>query len=157
MDSSTKLYLERAENELRLAEIIMQISLNKDLQNNIPEIDKKDTYFSSVISHAYYSIFYSAKAYLLTKGIVTTVPHEHQKTLDAFRKLVQKGIIDNELLRIYEEIVIKAETLLGIFSFEKGKRGDFTYKRIAQANIEPAKESLDNAKLFIRHIYELSL
>jgi len=29
MDSDTKLYLERAQNELKLAEIVMQISINK--------------------------------------------------------------------------------------------------------------------------------
>ena len=67
MDSDTKLYLERAQNELKLTEIIMQLSINKDLQANIPEIGTADTYFSSVISHAYYSIFYTAKAYLLNR------------------------------------------------------------------------------------------
>jgi uncharacterized protein (UPF0332 family) len=64
MDSDTKLYLQRAQNELKLAEIVMQISVYKDIQANIPEIDKPDTFFSSVITHSYYSIFYTAKAYL---------------------------------------------------------------------------------------------
>lgn len=155
MDSDTKLYLERAENELRLAEIIMQLSLNPDLQKNIPEIIKTDTYFSSVISHAYYSIFYTAKAYLITKGIITKVPNEHKKTYSQFKKLVSQGIIDKELLRLYEEVLVKAEKLLGIFKVEKKKRGEFTYQRIAQANLEPAKESLGNAKTFLKHIYDL--
>jgi len=53
MGSDTKLYLERAENELRLAEMIMQLSIHLDIQTKIPDIDKTDTYFSSVISHAY--------------------------------------------------------------------------------------------------------
>lgn len=127
MDSDTKLYLERAENELRLAEIIMQLSLNPDLQKNIPEIIKTDTYFSFVISHAYYSIFYTAKAYLITKGIITKVPNEHKKTYSQFKKLVSQGIIDKELLRLYEEVLVKAEKLLGIFKVEKKKRGEFTY------------------------------
>ena len=155
MDSDTKLYLERAENELRLAEIIMQLSLNPELQKNIPETSKTDTYFSSVISHAYYSIFYTAKAYLNTKGIITKVPNEHKKTYNQLKKLVSQGIIDKELLRLYEEVLVKAEKLLGIFKIEKKKRGEFTYQRIAQANLEPAKESLENAKTFLKHIYDL--
>ncbi len=155
MDSDTKLYLERAQNELKLAEIIMQISLNKDIQIKIPEIDKPDTYFSSVISHAYYSIFYTAKAYLMTKGIITKVPEEHKKTYNEFKNLVSQGIVDKELLRLYEEVLVKAEELLGIFKIEKKKRGKFTYQRIAQANLEPAKESLENAKTFLKHIYDL--
>src|SRR3989338_8910807 len=99
MDSDTKLYLERAGNELKLAEIIMQMSINKDLQTKIPAIDKPDTYFSSVISHAYYSIFYTAKAYLIVKRIITKAPEEHKKTYDEFRRLVSQGIVDKELLR----------------------------------------------------------
>ena len=155
MDSDTKLYLERAGNELRLAEIIMQMSINKDLQTKIPTIDKPDTYFSSVISHAYYSIFYTAKAYLIMKGIITKAPEEHKKTYDEFRRLVSQGIIDKELLVLYERVLVKAEELLGIFKVEKKKRGEFTYQRMPQANLEPAKESLENAKTFLKHIYDL--
>ena len=155
MDSDTKLYLERAGNELKLAEIIMQMSINKDLQTKIPTIDKPDTYFSSVISHAYYSIFYTAKAYLIMKGIITKAPEEHKKTYDEFRRLVSQGIVDKELLRLYEEVLVKAEELLGIFKIEKKKRGEFTYQRIAQANLEPAKKRLENAKTFLKNIYDL--
>ena len=119
MDSNTKLYLERAENELRLAEMIMQLSINQDIQTKIPEINKTDTYFSSVISHAYYSIFYTAKAYLIIKGIITKIPNEHKKTYNQFKKFVSQGIVDKELLILYENVLIKAETLLGIFKIEK--------------------------------------
>jgi len=155
MDSDTKLYLQRAQNELKLAEIIMQISVNKDIQTKIQEIDKPETYFSSVITHTYYSIFYTAKAYLIMKEIITKAPEEHKKTYEEFKKLVSQGIVDEELLKLYEEVLIKAEKLLGIFKVEKKKRGEFTYQRIAQANLEPAKESLENAKIFLKHIYDL--
>ncbi|MBS3089866.1 hypothetical protein J4461_03245 [Candidatus Pacearchaeota archaeon] len=155
MDFDTKLYLERAGNELKFAEIAMQISINEDIQTKIIKIDKPETYFSSVITHAYYSIFYTAKAYLIMKGIITKAPEEHKKTYDEFRRLVSQGIVDKELLEFYEDVIIKAEKLLGIFKIEKKKRGEFTYQRIAQANLEPAKESLENAKTFMKHIYDL--
>lgn len=155
MDSDTKLYLERAENELRLSEIIMQLSINKEIQIKNFEVGKADTYFSSVISHAYYSIFYAAKAYLTMKGITTKAPEEHKKTYEEFEKLAISGEIDIELLKIYKSMVVKADELLGIFMKEKSKRGKFTYQRISQANLEPAKESLNNAKTFFKHIYNL--
>ncbi len=154
MDSSYRNYLERAQNEINLSEIVMELSINPALQSSF-NVTKIDTYFSSVISHAYYCIFYSAKAYLLSKGIKTNMPNEHRKTYEQFKKLVQRGIVDKELLRIYEEIFIKAETLLGIFKDEKKNRGEFTYQKLAQANKEPANKSLDNAKLFFKHIYNL--
>ncbi|MBU4241820.1 MAG: hypothetical protein KKA65_05035 [Nanoarchaeota archaeon] len=59
---------------------------------------------------------------------------------------------DVELLKIYEEMLIKADSLLHIFKHEKNKRGKFTYRKLPQANLEPAKESLENAKYFFKHI-----
>ncbi len=56
---------------------------------------------------------------------------------------------------MYEEILIKADTLLHIFKHEKNKRGKFTYRKLPQANLNPAQESLDNALNFFKHIYNI--
>ena len=60
MDLNYKLYLERANNEIKLADIVLIVSKDKTLQINIFKIEEPETYYSSVISHAYYFIFYSA-------------------------------------------------------------------------------------------------
>lgn len=62
-------------------------------------------------------------------------------------------LFDKEMLRLYEEVLLKAGKLFGIFKVKK--RGEFTYQIIAQANLEPAKESLENAKTFLKDIYDL--
>ena len=80
------------------------------------------------------------------------MPDEHKKTLEEFEKLAASGYIDKELVRIYKDIVIKAEELLGNFTKEKSKRGKFTYRTLPQANLEPAKESLENAEKFYKSI-----
>ncbi|MBI2176160.1 HEPN domain-containing protein [Candidatus Woesearchaeota archaeon] len=134
--------------------MILRISDDISLQVTVFGM-KQDTYYSATISHAYYSIFYSAKAYLLLKGIKTEAPEEHRKTFDAFSRLVDNGIVDVELLNIYKNMLVKADTLLHIFEFEKGKRGRFTYKRIPQANLEPAKESVKNAQFFFTNMFSL--
>ena len=154
MDSAYKIYLARAENELNLSEIIQKISDDKKIQVEVFGI-KEDTYYSAVIAHAYYSIFYAAKAYLMLKGIKTQAPEEHKKTFEEFSKLVEKGMVDVELLRIYHKMIIKADTLLHIFKLEKNKRGKFTYQRIPQANKEPARESVINSKTFFKNIFQL--
>ncbi|HIH38359.1 HEPN domain-containing protein [Candidatus Woesearchaeota archaeon] len=154
MDFEYKIYLTRAENELNLSMIIQRISDEKTMQIEIFKM-KEDTYYSAVISHAYYSIFFAAKAYLMKKGIKTAPPEEHRKTFDEFSQLVHKGIVDVELLKIYQNMMIKADTLLHIFELEKGKRGKFTYKRMPQANQEPAQESIENAQTFFRNIFGL--
>ena len=132
----------------------MKISDDKEMQVSVFKVSE-DTYYSAVVSHAYYCIFYAAKAYILTKGIKTEAPEEHKKTFEEFDKLVEKGIVDVELLKIYEKMLIKADVLLSIFELEKGKRGKFTYKTLPQANREPAKESIENAQTFFKHIYYL--
>ena len=153
MDSDRKeiLYIERAKNELDLAKAIFKLSNDNKLKLEF-ELKEDSTFFSNVISNSYYCIFYSAKALLQTKNIITDLPEEHRKTLEEFEKLTFSGEIDVELLKIYKEIVIKADELLGIFRKEKFKRGRFTYKKLPQANLEPAKESLTNAEKFFKNI-----
>ena len=155
MDSDIKLLLERAENELDLAKVIFTTTEDKSIQTGVFHLSKIQTFYSSVISHSYYCIFYSAKAYLLMKGIKTEAPEVHKKTFEGFKKFVNEGVVSEELLKIYEDVLIKAETLLGIFKSEKKKRGEFTYQKIAQANREPANQSLENAKTFFSNILRI--
>ena len=155
MDSEARLLFERAENELDLAKSIFILTENKNLQSEIFHLDRTQTFYSSVISHSYYCIFYTAKAYLLIKGMKTDAPEIHRKTFEEFKKFVSKGVVSKELLRLYEEALIKAETLLWIFKNEKKKRGEFTYQKIAQANKEPARQSLENARIFFSNLYRI--
>jgi len=147
MDSMVSIYLQRAEDEFLLAEKDMELSLSQEIKE-ILGIQKEKTFFNSVISHAYYCIFYTAKAYLLSKKIKTMPPEEHKKTYMEFQKAVLTGKIDKQLIQIYETETIKAEALLRILFTEKRKRGIFTYNVKSEANIPYAKESISNAKAF---------
>ena len=156
MNDEAELYLQRAENELVTAQMLFDISANPTIQKEQFKLEKEFTFYSSVISHSYYCIFYTAKASLIKIGIKTEAPEVHKKTLEAFAKyLVKTGKLDVELLKIYHKMVIRAEELLGIFSKEKGKRGRFTYQKLPQANKEPAKESFDNASFFFKNINKI--
>lgn len=152
MDSMVEIYLSRALNELSQAKLLFTISNNNEKKQEF-QIEEEMTFYSGVISHAYYSIFYSAKAILLTKEIKTNAPEVHKKTYEAFkREFVESGILDIELLTIYEKMIVKADELLQIFKDEKWKRGHYTYKTIPQANKEPAEQSINNASKFIKNI-----
>ena len=156
MNDDAELYIQRAENELVAAQMLFDISSNPTLQKEQFKLEKEFTFYSSVISHSYYCIFYAAKASLVKIGIKTEAPEVHKKTVEAFEKyLVKTGKLDVELLKIYQKMVVRAEELLGIFSKEKGKRGRFTYQKLPQANREPAKESLDNASFFFKNMNKI--
>lgn len=152
MDSTAKIYLHRALNEISAAKLLFIVS-NDTAKKQEFQIEEEMTFFSSVISHSYYSIFYSAKAILFAKHIKTEMPDVHKKTYDAFEQtFVKTGILDVELLKIYQKMLVRADELLQIFKDEKWKRGHFTYHTIPQANKEPAEQSIQNALTFIKNI-----
>jgi len=152
VDLMIKVYLDRAQNELLAADSLMRLSQETQAKEFF-SIEQSTTFYSSVISHAYYCIFYSAKATLLTKEITTSSPEIHKKTFEEFKsQFVDTGILDVQLLEIYKKLVIRADELLEIFKDEKWKRGNFTYKVIPQANKEPAEDSIKNARMFLSNI-----
>lgn len=153
MERLSEIYLSRAESEIVAARILLEISDKEKMQREEFSLDKRFTFYSNVISNSYYAIFYAAKAILHEGGITTDAPNVHIKTLEAFENsLVRSGKLDVELLRLYKKAVVQANELMDIYSMEKGKRGRFTYKTIPQANLEPAKESLNHALFFFKHI-----
>jgi len=153
MDSLIKLYLERSENEIGQAEVLYFVTSDEKLQKEVFHLDKSQTFYSGVISHCYYAVFYAAKGILLTKGVKTYAPSIHKKTYDEFKRaFVDTGILDMKLFNIYKGMVVKADELLEIYKTSKSKRGKFTYKTIPQANKEPAEESLKNANTFVSNI-----
>jgi len=151
MDLKVRGYLERAENELILAKANFELSIKEEVKQML-KIPSRKTFFNDVISEAYYSIFYSAKAYLLNKGIKTRAPEEHKKTYEEFKKLVENNELSNELLKIYEDALDKADSLLKIFFDEKRNRGRFTYNINANANLPFAEQSIKNARIFVSTI-----
>ncbi|MFZ3077496.1 MAG: HEPN domain-containing protein [Candidatus Aenigmatarchaeota archaeon] len=156
MDLTARSFIDRAENEIVIAETLKRISDEMDAKQYF-EIDGKMTFYSSVISHSYYAIFYAAKAILMAKNIRTSAPEIHKKTFEEFkRKFVDTGILDVKLLEIYKKMAIRADELLEIFKDEKWKRGNFTYNTIPQANKEPAEDSLRNAKTFVSNIAKIA-
>ena len=151
MDSKVEMYSKRARSEIDSASILFRASGERNVKD-VLSIGKEETFYSGVISHAYYAIFYCAKAMLLTKGVVTEPPEVHKKTFEKFKvTFIDSGMLDAKLLIIYRELIVRAETLLEIYKRERKKRGDFTYNTIPQANKAPAEESINHAKTFFKH------
>ncbi len=151
MDSKAEMYVRRARSEIESASILFEASGQQKVKD-VLKLGKGDTFYSGVISHAYYAIFYCAKAMLLAKGIETKPPEVHKKTFEKFKEtFIDTGLLDAKLLLIYRELIVRAEMLLEVYKRERKKRGDFTYNTIPQANKAPAEESINHARLFFRH------
>ncbi len=153
MDLKDETLIERAEHEIVISELLNQLSINSPEKASL-NVPSDTTFYSAVISHAYYAIFYSAKYYLLSRGIVIPVQGQHNFVYQRFKKLAKTGELDKELLEIYKNVKVKAETLLLILEDEEEKRTEYTYKTYPQANKEPAEKSIENANFFVSHIRE---
>lgn len=155
MGSLIEVYLDRAGNEIMAAESLKRLSEQEEdkVSFNLPD---DISFYSSVISHSYYAIFYAAKALLLIKEIITKSPEVHKKTFEEFKKnFVDTKELDISFLKIYRKMIVRADVLLEIFKDEKWKRGHFTYQTIPQANKEPAEDSLKNSKFFVANIMKV--
>ena len=152
MGSLIDIYLDRSNNEIMIAESLKRLTEQEGDKENF-DLPEDISFYSAVISHSYYAIFYAAKALLLTKKIDTKAPEVHKKTFEEFKKnFVDTNELDINFLKIYRKMIVRADELLQIFKDEKWKRGHFTYQTIPQANKEPAEDSLKNAKFFVSNI-----
>ncbi len=152
MDSEVSLSMNRAQNEIFSAQALKRLSEEEDLKK-IFNFPPETTFFNGVIEHSYYAIFNCAKAYLLSKNIhLKSKQGQHQQVYFEFKKIVEKGLIETDLLKVYDDVKIKAEVLLEILKKEKEKRNTFTYETLPRVNKKPAEDSLDNAILFVSHI-----
>ncbi len=155
MGSLTEIYLDRSNNEVMIAESLKRLTEEEDDKEHF-DLPEDISFYSAVISHSYYAIFYAAKALLLTKNIDTKAPEVHKKTFEEFKKhFVDTKELDINFLKIYKKMIVRADELLQIFKDEKWKRGHFTYQTIPQANKEPAEDSLKNAKFFVSNIMKV--
>ena len=66
MDLMIRIYLERAENEILASKSLKRLSEDEEAKKEF-SIPPDTTFYSSVISHAFYAIFYATKALLLAK------------------------------------------------------------------------------------------
>ena len=73
MDSLVKIYLGRADNEVLTADSLKRLSGDQGDKERF-SLPSDTTFYSAVISHSYYAIFYASKALLLTIGVKTSFP-----------------------------------------------------------------------------------
>ena len=151
VDSEVELLIDRAKHEILTAELLNKFSVDSTLKENL-NIPSDTTFYSAIIGHAYYAIFYSARAYLISKKIKVPEQGQHNAVYYMFKKFVKSGELDRELLVAYEEVKVKADVLLAILEDEEEKRTQYTYKTFPQANKEPAEESINNAEFFVSHV-----
>ena len=145
---------QKAVNDLSLAQGLFKISTNPKIKSELGYAEDI-TFFDWVIVCSYYSIFHAVQALLGIKRI-KIIDRMHAATLISFAKhFIINHELAEELFLIYEDAEEKSRELLEIFEEEKDKRGIFQYHRLSKNNIDPAKESLEKAQIFLEAISQV--
>lgn len=145
---------QKAVNDLALAQGLLKISTDEKIKDALG-YTKETTFFDWVIVSSYYSIFHAAQALLGIKKIKITGRLHHATLISFVKHYIVNNELAKELFLIYEDAESKAKELLEIIEEEKQKRGMFQYHRLSKNNLEPAKESIENAKTFLAAIQEV--
>ena len=102
------------------------------------EILLKEGDFESCVSRAYYAMFYSAEALLLTKGLSFS---SHRGVISAFGEhFVKTGIFPKEMSRELHR------------AFEKRQLGDYEYTFVISKS--EAEEMLEKGEEFVKKIVQ---
>ena len=87
MDSKVRLLMDRAENEILAAQALKRLSEENSLKSEF-NFPISTSFYSNVISHSYYAIFYIAKAYLLAKNVpLLSTQGQYQQVYFEFKKM----------------------------------------------------------------------
>lgn len=156
--------MNNAADSLNSAKLLFKASTNKELQNSsgFPNFNG----FLWVINASYYSMFYMARALLESEGILIKADNSvHLVTFDALvyyfylTGKIQKNLIE-EFKEAGEEASEtlgkdKAKALIEDYSYEKDKRGRFTYEMGEIAIKNKAETSLNRATKFNEEIRKI--
>ena len=109
------------------------------LEAAIREFEAEDMFTAS--NRIYYACFYSTEALMLTKDLSFK---DHGRLKGEFNKrFVHEGLVDKKYSKILDN------------AFEQRQAGD--YKNFVKFTKEEVKSSLDQAKIFVKDVIELTL
>jgi uncharacterized protein (UPF0332 family) len=131
-----------------LSKTLFNISENINFKDTMG-LTQKTTFYDWVIVSSYYSIFHSVHALLGMKQIKINSRLHHATLISFAYYFIESKELEDELFTIYKDAEKKAKGLLEIYEEEKEKRGIFQYHRLSKYNSEPAKESIENAVIFL--------
>ncbi|MFH1249067.1 MAG: hypothetical protein V1660_02855 [archaeon] len=160
----TDFFINNSRDSLDCAKLLFDASTKKEIQKSIgfPNFNG----FLWVINASYYSMFYMARALLESGGIkIKTDESIHLVTFNALvYYFYLTGKIQKSLIEEFDDAGEEASQALGKekarllvedYSYEKAKRGRFTYEMGEIAMQNKAETSLNRAKKFNEEIRKI--
>ena len=155
----TKHHFSKADYNLRIARINFNLNYHKDFLKELEKTEEADLDFNTyewVIIMSYYAMFHSINALLRKIGVKVGKEYAHDITINLLlHYFYYTKIIEDELLKIYENAEEKAKELVVSYIFAKEERTKYQYEVNIESQKDYAEKILNDAVNFVSRLKDI--
>ncbi len=156
----TKHHFSKANYNLRIARINFNLNEHQDFLKELENLEEPDPEFNTyewVIIMSYYAMFHSVNALLRKIGVKIGKQYAHEITTNLLlHYFYYTKIIEDELLKIYENAEEKAKGLVVSYIFAKEERTKYQYEVNLESQKKDAEQILEDAVNFVSRLKDIS-
>jgi|SRR3989338_918763 len=154
-----KHHFSKAEYNLRIARINFNLNEHEDLIKELEKTQEYDPEFNTyewVVIMSYYAMFHSVNALLRKIGIKVGKEYAHEITTNLLLYYFYYAkIIEDELLKIYENAEEKAKELVVSYIFAKEERTKYQYEVNLESQKKDTEKILNDAVNFVSRLKDI--
>ena len=159
-ESWTKFHFNKSEYNLRVARINFNLNEHENFIKELEGTEEHDPKFNTyewVVIMSYYAMFHSVNALLRKIGVKVGKEHAHEITKNLLLYyFYHTKIIEDELLKIYENAEEKARELVVSYIFAKEERTKYQYEVDIESQKKGAEKILDDSVNFINRLKDIN-
>lgn len=152
----TKHHFSKADYNLRIARINFNLNEHQDFLKELENLEEPDPDFNTyewVVIASYYAMFHSVNALLRKIGVKIGKQYAHEITTNLLLYYFYfTKVIEDELLKIYENAEEKAKGLVVSYIFAKDERTKYQYEVNLESQKKDAEKILDDAVNFVSRL-----
>ncbi len=156
----TKHHFSKADYNLRVARINFNLNNHKDFLKELEKTEKADPNFNTyewVVIMSYYAMFHSINALLRKIGVKIGKQYAHEITTNLLLYyFYYTKIIEDELLKIYENAEEKAKELVVSYIFAKEERTKYQYEVNLESQKNGVEKILEDAVNFVSSLKDIN-
>ena len=155
----TKHHFSKAEYNLRIARINFNLNDSKDFIKKLEQTEQPDPEFNTyewVIIMSYYAMFHSVNALLRKIGVKVGKEYAHEITTNLLLYyFYYTKLIEDELLKIYENAEEKAKEFVVTYIFAKEERTKYQYEVNLESQKKDAEKILNDSVNFVSRLKDI--
>lgn len=156
-----KHHFSKASYNLRMARINFNLNDHKDFLKELEKTEEADPGFNTyewVIIMGYYAMFHSVNALLRKIGVKIGKQYAHEITTNLLLYyFYYTKIIEDELLKIYEDAEEKAKGLVVSYIFAKEERTKYQYGANLESQKKDAEKVLSDSITFVSRLKDIGM